>query len=366
MTRRKYVNRIKIGLTRFPNLYQFLLIIYYKYVRRLDAEIKIKPTSLAIESTNVCNAACTFCPHGDGSNELPKKIMSNQTFFELIDRAVMEGITEFHFGGLGEFLVDKRFIEKAGYISNKGLFFALTTNAMKLDPELTDKLASVNLRSIHISIDSFEKEIYEQIRIRLKYDTVMKNTFYFLEKFLNDSELKTKICINVVLTDPSDATQTVQIYDAFEKYLSSDKFSIVYYPIHNWGGSITRNYDDSVYRNDTNLVKIPCSRLFSSHLLVKVNGELSICCEDYNNIHSLGQLNAKSSRTAKGISFFELWNGSKMRALRKMHIDGRWGEIELCRDCSDNSALTARPYVVDRLLGNMEKDERPWFLAKHL
>ena len=47
---------------------------------------------------------------------------------------------------------------------------------------------------------------------------------------------------------------------------------------------------------------------------------------DSNGDYSLGNANI--------ISIKEIWNNSKMKALRKAHVSGEWKKLPLCRDCS--------------------------------
>jgi hypothetical protein len=345
---------IKNYLQRHPRLFQFIMNVYYKYVKNLDANAEVKPKTVAIESTNICNAACVFCPHGDGTLERAKAVMTNEVFFNLVDQAKNENMERINFGGLGEFLVDKNFLIKAKYVTKMGLDFNITTNAMLLKPDLTDELKKLSLKRINISIDSLEKETYEKTRVKLNFETVKSNIDYFLSTVITDPTSTIEVCINSVLVDPDDPSQTTKIYEAFEEYLDSDRFKINFFPIHNWGGALKDQYDSSVYYQDNKQVKIPCQRLFSDHLNLRVDGNLSICCEDYNNYHSLGSVIEHG--------YTKVWNNKKIKALRKLHIEGKWDKLDLCRNCADNNAFKPKPFNVDRPLSNMKPNERPWFL----
>lgn len=317
--------RIKVFIkntmaTYFPELLQN----YYIYKNRLTTSVNsyIKVESVTIESTNICNAKCTFCPHGTGELNRKKEIMQNKPFFHLIDICKKEDIRKISFGGIGEFLCDRDFLVKANYIVSSGLIFdSLTTNAMLLDSEMAHKLCKLGLRNLNISIDSLDKFQYERIRRNLKFEKVMENIFYFLEFNLN--ERKSNVCVTINLTLFEDTvTQKQRFIETFQKYLGHN-FKIVFYPIHNWSGF---EYSGRKRNSKKKLLRTKCDRIFDSDVQVRVDGSLSLCCLDFNNLYSLGKVTG---------SINEVWNSKKIKEIRKIHINGMWDKISICRNCSD-------------------------------
>jgi radical SAM protein with 4Fe4S-binding SPASM domain len=68
---------------------------------------------------------------------------------------------------------------------------------------------------------------------------------------------------------------------------------------------------------------VPCWVLFSqAH--VTVDGKLSACCFDHNQVFEVGDLNTGT--------FEEAWNSEAFRALRRAHLAGDVSET-VCRDC---------------------------------
>ena len=55
------------------------------------------------------------------------------------------------------------------------------------------------------------------------------------------------------------------------------------------------------------------------------NGDVSICCRDYNSELIIGNVKNQSIR--------ELWNSEKMKGIRKLFINGELGRIPICRFC---------------------------------
>lgn len=283
----------------------------------------IIPTSAAIENTSICNSRCTFCPHGMGTLTRKKEVMKNDLFFKIIDICKKEGIKTIMFGGLGEFLCDKEFITKASYIVENGLILAsLTTNAMLLNEDISQSLIDLDLKHLTISIDSLEKSRYEGIRKGLSFDTVMNNIFSFLELNLKN-DCKVNVSINATIYK-ENSEEKPKFIDMFRKYFGHN-FIISFHPIHNWGGELIGEYE-KCHPDRTKKLKNYCYRIFGTRVLIRVDGTLALCCQDYDNKYSLGIVEN---------SIDELWNSPKMIGIRKKHVEGKWDDIPICKNCSD-------------------------------
>jgi MoaA/NifB/PqqE/SkfB family radical SAM enzyme len=97
---------------------------------------------LQIETTNVCQADCVFCPYG--VMERPKGTMALDLYRRIIDEAatipVIEKLT---LTGLGETLLDRHLIERVRYarrVLPAGVAIDLYTNGNLLRPKTTDAL----------------------------------------------------------------------------------------------------------------------------------------------------------------------------------------------------------------------------------
>lgn len=312
-------------LRYYPSILQQYYLAQARWKWKADDVI---PKTIAIESTTLCNSRCTFCPHGvKGNLKREKKVMDNAIFFKLVDKCVREGIEEISFGGLGEFLIDNNFTKKAWHIKNSGVSLGgLTTNGMLMDKNIIDELVKLKFKKINISIDSANKEEYESLRVNLKFETVLENTIYLVEK-IKGTSCSTVVHIVTVYFDYDNILRN-KIIETFNKYLDG-RLIINFIPLHNWGGQVGNT-------NKT-IVKIPCNRLFNGHLLIRVDGSLSLCCQDYNNLFSLGNVLSDGS-------FFSLWNSSKMQGIRMAHLNRKWDNISICSQCSD-IYMDRKPYI---------------------
>jgi radical SAM protein with 4Fe4S-binding SPASM domain len=56
------------------------------------------------------------------------------------------------------------------------------------------------------------------------------------------------------------------------------------------------------------------------------NGDIIICCNDYNKKIVIGNLNHSTIK--------EIWNSNKFENIRKLQINKRYKEISACKICS--------------------------------
>ena len=93
---------------------------------------------------------------------------------------------------------------------------------------------------------------------------------------------------------------------------------LVFGKIHNWAGPEAGAGQRGIRK--------PCARLWRT-LTVLANGDVALCCLDYDGQHLLGHIDA-------GTSLRNVWQGAAYQAIRQRHKDARQCEIALCKDCS--------------------------------
>jgi radical SAM protein with 4Fe4S-binding SPASM domain len=72
--------------------------------------------------------------------------------------------------------------------------------------------------------------------------------------------------------------------------------------------------------------KHPCHYLWRGPMYVKHSGEVYPCCQSY-------MLDGKPLGTIGEAPLEEIWNGQEMQRMRRLHITGRAGEIDICSRC---------------------------------
>ena len=93
-----------------------------KPVRRLMLVMErdrspILPEIVQIESTNICNAKCVFCPRDEMHRR--QGIMSFDLFTRIVDECAELGITHVRVHNYGEPFVDRKLVEKVRYAKER-------------------------------------------------------------------------------------------------------------------------------------------------------------------------------------------------------------------------------------------------------
>lgn len=117
------------------------------------------PWYVYISLTNVCNANCIFCDVH--KNPLKRNRID---VYKLIDEISEMGSQYVHFMGGGEPFTDPNIDDYIKYISDKGLKVACTTNGFLLDETRIRKLKDCNLSHMFFSIDGDNKSLHDSLR----------------------------------------------------------------------------------------------------------------------------------------------------------------------------------------------------------
>jgi hypothetical protein len=127
------------------------------------------PDIVQIESTNICNAKCVFCPRDEMHRR--QGIMTVELFRKIVDECVELGITHVRMHNYGEAFIDRRLVEKVRYAKQKGIReVGLISNGSLISEPVARGMIDAGLDAINISVDASGKEVFESTRIGLKYD----------------------------------------------------------------------------------------------------------------------------------------------------------------------------------------------------
>src|SRR3954454_11939459 len=79
----------------------------------------IVPDIVQIESTNLCNAKCVFCPRDDMHRQ--QGVMDMALFRKIVDECVTLGVTHVRVHNYGEPFLDRQLVAKVRYAKEKGI-----------------------------------------------------------------------------------------------------------------------------------------------------------------------------------------------------------------------------------------------------
>ncbi len=133
------------------------------------------PTYVQIEPVGQCNLRCTMCPiqfRQDGPPYGPPAFMAFDTFRRLIDQ--FPTLQELHLQGLGEPMMHPRFFDMVEYAAGRGVRVSTNSNLTLLNPARAARAVSCGLDTVCVSIDGASAETYERIRVRSRFERVLR------------------------------------------------------------------------------------------------------------------------------------------------------------------------------------------------
>lgn len=162
----------------------FFRKIQHSLGRRVEFEY---PVSIEFSLSNVCNLECVMC-QGFFSSAICRNRENREPSTPPYDLAFIDQVEEFlphlsiaQFSGGEPFLIDLHY-EVWDRIRrlNPGLEIHITTNGTVLNQRVKSVLENMNCHLI-LSIDSVDKDTYQEIRRNASFDQVMRNTEYFMD-----------------------------------------------------------------------------------------------------------------------------------------------------------------------------------------
>lgn len=263
------------------------------------------PDIVQIESTNICNAKCVFCPRDEMHRR--QGIMDMDLYQKVVDECAALGIKHVRVHNYGEPFLDRQLVEKVRYAKERGIAeVGMISNGSLIDETVARGMIEAGLDAINISVDAGGKEVFESTRVNLEYDTVIGNikTLVRLRKELGRTHPKLILSF-VRQSNSADEQAFIREWTGV-----ADKIHIT--DLHNWAGTLSPRSD----------VKFPCYRLWLT-FTVLWDGRVSLCCADFDGRHVLGDL-----RTS---TIAQVWNSPAYRAVRRQHLKS--GGPEICRSC---------------------------------
>jgi Radical SAM superfamily/Iron-sulfur cluster-binding domain len=263
------------------------------------------PEIVQIESTNICNAKCVFCPRDD--MERKQGIMDMALFRRVVDECAELGIEHVRMHNYGEPFVDRGLVDKVRYAKQRGIpQVGMISNGSLITEEAARGMIEAGLDAINISVDASGKETFERTRVGLKYDKVIGNVERLISLRQAAGSRRPKLILSFVRQGNTDDEQ------AFIEHWRQRADKIHVTDLHNWAGTL----------NQKSNVDYPCYRPWLTFTALW-DGRVSLCCADFDGTTILGDLRTATIR--------EIWNSETYRALRREHLES--GGPAICQAC---------------------------------
>ena len=273
------------------------------------------PLYLLIEPTSICNLRCVMCFQTDSSFGGEKSFMGRMEldlFKKVIDQAYEGGTRAITLASRGDPTLNKHLSAMLGYMKGKFLEVKLNTNGILLNEELSRSILANQVTDLVFSIDSYERENYEEIRKKAKFDKVIENIKKFLK--IRDEEFpdhRTTVRVSGVKVD---IKQDKQKFNNFWRELVD--YNVLVDLQERWD-----TYNNSTLPSNSLL---PCGTLFE-RMYIWWDGRVNPCDVDYKSTLEVGNVRQNS--------IGEIWNGPAYEKLREKHLSGFRHEYSVCSKC---------------------------------
>lgn len=323
----------------------------YEFGGRLTAEF---PSQILMDITEVCNLACTHCPHPVfaksvhyAGRHLDPAL--NEKMIEEV-RQHGQGRTQYiRYSSNGEPLVHPNgydMIQAA--VDHSGVYVTLTTNGKIMNEKRTQRLLESGVHLIDISIDAFKPETYAKIRVKGDLDVTRENVLRLI-RWVQESKAKTKVVVSFV----EQPQNTLEVAD-FERYWKDQGADyVVIRRLHSCSGAV-EELADQRRKALSETKRRPCLYPWE-RVVINARGDLAFCPSDW--VH--GSYVADYRNT----TIYAEWQGAFYQALRRAHLNNDYSKHAFCGNCPDWASTRwphqGRSYadMVEEFIGQGDTEE---------
>lgn len=277
------------------------------------------PMMCVLSFAYVCNGKCPNCPYTNSEIRKDYKdqpFMGEDTFRIIADQCGKYGAW-IRISGGGEPLLHPRAVELIEYAKSAGAKVGLITNGSKFSEESTRRLLAAQVDMVEFSVDAADRKTYEKLRKGLKWEILLRNIKRMME-MRNKMKSATKIIASAVNQKGVKIDAVADFWEPLVDEFQKRKYLT-------WGiNDPAESADPTPYLPPEK--QVPCPFLFE-RLNIDSRGKVMVCGFDIAANTDMGNVHEKGIK--------EIWHGEGFQYYRKMHLDRRGNEIEICRNCSD-------------------------------
>jgi radical SAM protein with 4Fe4S-binding SPASM domain len=293
-----------------------LLLYLNRATGRLPRPDMEFPQLISLELSSLCNLACVHCPpHNPEFKDRHRRYghMDLALFTKLMDEIDAHGKRKIALHKDCEPLLNpsiKPILQRLKKNCEHEVY--LTTNAHRLDASLCDEILNARINTVNFSIGAATAGFYRVVRGE-NFEKVINNIHTFLDARAR-SDWKPRALVQIInLPEYQHMKEEIRL---FKEYWAAYDVEIDVWDKLNWG----------VFSNDNRLKsRYPCYSLWES-LYVNSDGKVSPCCMDWTQELAIGNASVET--------LTEIWQGERLKALRKSHRDSTAGQNPMCSACN--------------------------------
>jgi len=237
---------------------------------------------------------------------------------EIFQRLVREsGSTGEHMMliGLGEPLLDPKIFDRIEFCDKHGVATLLSTNGVLLEGANAEKLLNSSLEHVTFSFDGSTAESFEYYRKGAKFQRVRDNFVAFARR-KHETGAKIQIVVQMIRLEKNwdEVDEFIRFWSAVpgvdQVRVKNDETNV----LQPEGGHAPEDW------------KHPCHYLWRGPVYIKHNGDVYPCCQSYMlDGAPIGRIGESPLK--------DIYDSPEMRRMRRLHVQGRGGEIDMCAKC---------------------------------
>lgn len=284
------------------------------------------PSQVIIDVTELCNLACTHCPHPDfkqsahyaGRNLDPE--LCAKAIGEIAD-AGAGLVQQVRFTSEGEPLLHRGlYAMVADAVARSGTFVSLTTNGVLLTEDRIVQLLSTGLHLVDVSIDAFTPATYAAIRVRGDLAVTRANVQRLIAT-VREQRLSTRVVVSYI-EQPENVSET----DDFERFWrDAGAHDVAVRRLHSAAGAVIPVA--TVLRQRAAAEgRRPCVYPWE-RIVLTPRGTLAFCPADWTHGSTLADY--------RSTTISELWSSVRYADLRRAHLANDYRSHAFCGQCPD-------------------------------
>jgi len=271
---------------------------------------------IGLGTTGTCNASCVHCPTGKPETESsPRMAMPMPLFKKIVDgiaRLDLPITDQISFGLFGDGLVDPHVVARAEYLRDRlpDARLSVNTNGAAFSP---GKHAALNrtISVLALHCESLDPSTYNYLMQPLRFERVFPKFEPILETF------RGKVLVSVPIT-----RWNFEEREAIAKWFyDRGAWDVNFDPISSRCAEDRAVFDSLAL--DPRPIRCPQSAL--DDLIVDCDGQVLICCQDFQRREGIGSLRTESLE--------EVLAGVRRFQVRKRFAAGRHEEFATCSRC---------------------------------
>jgi hypothetical protein len=276
------------------------------------------PLILNIEPTNACNLNCYVCPRNKSGR--PVGYMDFDLFKKIIGECkTHKRLNMINFHKDGESLLHPRIYEMIRYARQARVANVLhmNTNGLPLDKSNARELLLSGIDDVTISIDAARDETFKKIKgaaLLKKVESNVEGLFSMRRQLALERPF---VRVKIMEFEDTKGREVEEFLDRWRGV--ADDIQVT--GVHNWSGGIR----DLAVTDEVEKKRFPCNLLWYA-LAINWDGRVSTCCIDWDLSALVGD--------ARLETIHQIWNGRRIKELRKAELCGNHNLAKVCMECT--------------------------------